>query len=333
VSEAERSASQFEARLTEATAGLEAAKAKLAELETQADEARQRAREQEAAAREKLAELEAQADEARQREAAAQEKLAELEARANEAERQAREREAAVQAKLAELESKAGETERLAREREAAALAIQEQFAKLEADKGVLVSERERLSSDLAVARAARIRLEGRVTALEAASAEAVKFLDAERAEKAKQAQAAEALGAKLQALEGERAALREKIKQLEARKPVSDSEAVLEMSEELERVQGALEALQATLAERDAEIVEHKRRLESQESEMAALKRMAARAGSNTVQDIYARANAEINAVKNELLRRPKGSTPASPAGSPAPEAAPSTPKTDEQG
>ncbi|HLM45191.1 MAG TPA: hypothetical protein VK458_15050, partial [Myxococcaceae bacterium] len=222
----------------------------------------------------------------------------------------------------AELEAKAAEAEQRLREREAATQGVQELFAKLEAEKGVLVSERERLNSDLTVARAARIRLEGRVTALEAASAEAVKFLDAERTEKTKQTKAVESLGARIEALESERAGLQAQLRQLQARPPVSDSEAVLEMSEELERLQGELDTLQAALAERDAALAEQKERLEAQESELATLKRVTARRGENTVQDIYARANAELNAVKNDLLRRPKGSP-----------AAPTPPKTDEQG
>jgi chromosome segregation ATPase len=182
------------------------------------------------------------------------------------------------------------------------------------------------------VARAARIRLEGRVTALEAASAEAVKFLDTERSEKAKQAQAAEALNARIQVLEADKLALKEKIQQLQARQPPSDSEAVLELSAEVERLQGELEALQATLGERDAELAEQKRLLEGKESELAGLRRMSSRMGANSVQDIYARANAELNAVKNELLRRPKAGTPTS-APTAAPEAAPTARKPDEQG
>ncbi|HZI06446.1 MAG TPA: hypothetical protein VEZ71_20610, partial [Archangium sp.] len=136
-------------------------------------------------------------------------------------------------------------------------------------------------------------------------------------------ARAAQALTDRIQMMETERAGLRERIEQLQARKPVSDSEAILEMSEELERLQGEFDTLQRTLTERDLSLAEQKRRLEEQEAELASLKKLSARKGADTVQDIYARANAELNAVKNELLRRPKGSTPATvaPASTPKPE------------
>jgi hypothetical protein len=61
--------------------------------------------------------------------------------------------------------------------------------------------------------------------------------------------------------------------------------------------------------------------RVSTLEAELATLKAGAARKEPDSVQHIYARANAELNAVKNDLLRRPKPSTPAPAASPPKPD------------
>jgi chromosome segregation ATPase len=93
----------------------------------------------------------------------------------------------------------------------------------------------------------------------------------------------------RLESLETERTELLKTVEELKA--AAQPPEAVLEMAAELEQLQSVVEELQKKLA--------------TQDTELGALRRAAARAGGNPVQEIYERANAELNAVKNELSRR----------------------------
>ena len=90
----------------------------------------------------------------------------------------------------------------------------------------------------------------------------------------------------------------------------------------EIESLTLRLQALEAERIEEPLEEVD----MEATEAELLALQAGVAHPAPDRVHDLYARANAELNAVKNDLLRRPKESTP-------APEVAASTPKPEEPG
>jgi DNA repair exonuclease SbcCD ATPase subunit len=247
-----------------------------------------------------------------------------------------------------------------------------ERLGQAEAERAALASEREGLQSELTVARAARGRLEGRLAALETASLEAVRYLDASRQREREATEQLTALQpelagvkARVAELEAEREQLTQAVARLEATPPAQAPESVLDMVEEMEQLQGQCEAyvaelkalreaaetakvleasLQSALAERDTRLGELERKLMAQETELGLLRREAARNSADPVQRIYERANAELNAVKSELSRR-STSTGAAPARSPGtpppvpkPRAAvpaldlPPPPKTDER-
>jgi DNA repair exonuclease SbcCD ATPase subunit len=109
-------------------------------------------------------------------------------------------------------------------------------------------SERERFQSDLTVARAARVRLEGRVAALEASAADAARLIETERAERSRQSQVA-----------GE---AQETIQRRE-------KEAAEALRASQQREQEASEALQAT-QQREKEASEAAQKAQQREKEAA---------------------------------------------------------------
>jgi chromosome segregation ATPase len=182
---------------------------------------------------------------------------------------------------------------------------FQAQQAELEA---TLEAEKSELASKFAEATA---RFEAHaetllteVTALKeqvvALDAEKQAFLE-DRAERGRLETRVRDQQARLESLDAERTEL---LKAVEEFKASAQPEAVLEMAAEMEQLQTVVEDLQQKLA--------------AQETELGALRRQSARAGANPVQEIYERANAELNAVKNELSRRspPAPTTPGGSAG-----------------
>ncbi|MFP2897913.1 hypothetical protein [Corallococcus sp. 4LFB] len=122
-----------------------------------------------------------------------------------------------------------------------------------------MASERERLQSDLTVARAARVRLEGRTNSLETAAADAVRILDAERAERDQLAARIREQQARLEALETERETLVQALEEAKT-SAAPPPEDVLEMAAEMEVLQAHVEKMQDQLAAREAELAELRR-------------------------------------------------------------------------
>ena len=116
------------------------------------------------------------------------------------------------------------------------------------------------LFRSLTVARAARVRLEGRATSLETAAADAARILDAERAERDQLTARIREQQARLEALETERETLVQALEESKASSSAQPPEAVLEMAAEMEVLQAHIETMQDQLAAQEAELAELRR-------------------------------------------------------------------------
>jgi hypothetical protein len=101
----------------------------------------------------------------------------------------------------------------------------------------------------------------------------------------------------------------RERVAELE-----KQSDAAEKTRSERERLASDLTVARAARARLEG-------RVSTLEAELATLKRAPVLKEPDSVQDIYARAHAELNAVKNELLRRPKPGIGASAVSPPKPD------------
>ncbi len=240
-----------------------------------------------------------------------------LEALVDELRTDARTRESKLSAEIRELEDRLSATSRDNSDAEETRATLQAKLdsavaesdrlrAALEARSGEERAEQEKAQATLSSARAEASRLRDELTAHVRNAEERARRAQAEAGTAKLDGQTLrerlESAGAEKRVLEDDRARLTSEVERLEAERA--------RRTEELEAAQGSASQgkaeLSAALADKDARIEILLRRLTAQESELAALRKSAARSPTSQVQQIYERAAAELTAVKAELFRRP---------------------------